>query len=137
MLAQGAEVLEAIAGASERLIEQTIKLRKLPGVRGVIQAVDCRRLRSGSSLALYVEAKLVDERTLTWWLEVSWCGEWLIESRLLRDHRYGQEIVHRFSDRRATTAGEFADELSRAVDALVSSMAEHDLAQSFLVETAR
>jgi len=129
IVAPGADVLEAIAGASERLIELSIDLRRRPEVRRSIQGVDCRRLQSGSVLTRYVEAELQSTNVACWWLEVGWSERWAIASRVLLNDD-GQHVVRRFPDRWAADTVGFIGELTAAVDELVASVAEVDLAAS-------
>jgi hypothetical protein len=120
-IASGAEPLEALAAARERLIEASIGLGRRPGVTRVGSGVDCRGYRSGSTCEVYVEAELEADRTITWWMDITWDRTWKIEARLLRDDD-GQAVIREFPGRIATESAEFAVSLAEVVDEIVSSI---------------
>jgi hypothetical protein len=126
-VAQGAEALEAVAVASERMTALASSMRGRPGVRRVVPGVDCRRYRSGSTFDVYVEVELASDNVLTWWLEVDWTRRWTIESRVLLNHDGGQDVVRAFPDRWAEDSVGFTTELAAAVDELVGSAEGVDL----------
>ena len=125
----GAEVLEAVAAANEKLIDLAARLRKRPEVRQVVRGLDCRRYASGAMLEGYVDAELTAGRALSWWLEVHWGqGAWVIESDVRVVHDAGQDGVQELPTRCAVGLDEFTRELAQAVDALVASADTIDLA---------
>ena len=126
-VAKGADALEAVAVASERLIELSIDLGRRSEVRRSVQGIDCRRLRSGSVLSMYVECELQSTNVLCWWLEVGWRERWTIASRIYLNHDDGQDVVREFPERRAEDAAGFIAELGAAVDELAASVADVDL----------
>jgi hypothetical protein len=129
VVARGAEALEAVAVASERMVDLARSMRERPGARRAASGVECRRYRSGSTFDVYVEVELASDYVLTWWLEVGWTERWTIESRVLLNHDGGQDVVRAFPDRWAEDSAGFTTELAAAVDELVGSAEEVDLAR--------
>jgi hypothetical protein len=126
-IARGAEALEAVAVASERMTDLAILLRGRPEARNVSSGVICRRYRSGSTFAVYVEVELASGNVVCWSLEVGWTARWTIATRILLNHDGGQDVVRAFADRRAEDAAGFTPAISGAVDALIASADEVDL----------
>ena len=80
-----ADFANCLCTAREILIDFTRDLRKLPEVKSVTSAVECRRPLSDSWIELYVSAGYYDESTLDWVCEIRWNDErWWIERQIRR-----------------------------------------------------
>ena len=125
--AEGADALDAVANANERMIEFAHRLRQLPEVRRAIPGLNARRYRSGPRLEAYVEAELVSSTVVCWWIEVGWNDQWRVNSGIYVNDDAGQQVVREFPDRQAPDSTAFSAELAIAIDALVASVADTDL----------
>ena len=78
MIAEGAEILEALAEVSEDLIRVANEHRDRPGVRRITTTTDIRRFASGGAVGLVLEAETEDGSVVCWSVDIGWAPQWTI-----------------------------------------------------------
>jgi hypothetical protein len=121
-VATGGEALEALANARERLILASVELRRMPGTAHVGTGVDVRGYRTGSTFEMYVEAEFQAGYSVTWWIEITWEREWMIDATVRRNDDDGQQTLRQFEVRVASDPQEFAARLAEVVDEVTESI---------------
>jgi hypothetical protein len=126
---RAAALLSALAESNERLIAFKEQVRAHPEVVGAQHALELRGYDSGPVLEGYVDAELRSGHALAWWLDVHWGEEgWRVEASVRVDREEGEDILHVFPVRQATTLDDFISELNGAVADLIRSADEIDFA---------
>ncbi|HEX8697098.1 MAG TPA: hypothetical protein VF746_32060 [Longimicrobium sp.] len=117
-----ARLLGALAYVRERMIDLAVRLRRRADVTGVRDGLDVREfLGAGLNLAGWVDAELVDERAICFWLETRHEEErWVVEGRILEQTALGQETNVDLGNREAGSLDQLAEALRVACDELVA-----------------
>lgn len=121
---QAAAVLSCVSRSNERLLALSHKLRTQPEVTNSSHLFLLRDYPlSDPLLGAYADARLQDDRTVVWSLEIRWNEDNLrIESNVsINDHEQGQSFISEFPERVVVTIDEFVSHLEQATSELVAS----------------
>lgn len=115
------DALELLARCNEKLIALAVEVRRESRVREVDHAMQCRRYEPRSMLEGYVDAEVESGNAITWWVEADWSqGGCEVRASVLIRTDAGQDALETRPAVTASTFGAFEDELTGAVDWLLS-----------------
>jgi hypothetical protein len=112
-------LLEALASFNSSLIDLAQSLQLKPEVIQVRNNLECRKYRTGTLIEGYVDAELRNDKSLCWWIDIRWNGEWIIDARILLNDSEGQETIYKFQDRSTPNFDKFLTNLNDITQELV------------------
>lgn len=124
--ADDSHILQALAEASEALIQGLGSVRGKPCVAAVTIFTDMRNILSGPVLDFFIEVKLVNSADMTWSIEIEWTSQWSIRADI-RLNRYSEgEFIAELGEWSTPNPAEFIEHLHEAARLTLESLHAFD-----------